>query len=71
MAVAPASRTSQAFSPLSPPSTHHRIEIAFVAQAPRCANFRQHLWQKLLPAKSWVDGHHQNNDAKFQHILDQ
>src|SRR5262249_31157761 len=48
----------------------HRIEPVFVAQAPHCTNFWQHLWQELLTAKARVDGHYQNDPTQLEHVID-
>ena len=34
------------------------------------ADLRQHFRQEGLPGKSGIDGHHQNDIAKVQHVLD-
>ena len=71
IALAPASITCQAFSPLSPPSTSITgSKPALVAQPPQRRDLWQHLRQEFLAAKAGVDGHDQHDAAQMQHIFD-
>src|SRR5262249_29483309 len=41
-----------------------------LAQSPQGTDLRRHLRQELLPAKSGIDGHDQDDVAKMQDLLD-
>src|ERR1700733_13562455 len=47
-----------------------RVESLCSAKPPQFTDFRQHLRQKFLSAKSGIDGHHQDDIAEVQHLLD-
>ena len=71
MAVAPASSTCQAFSPLRPPSTSMTGSRPRASQqASQRADLGQHFGQELLAAKPWIDRHDQHDAAEVEHIFD-
>ena len=60
-----------AFSPFSRRRPQSTDRVAFApAKPPQFTDFRQHLRQKFLSAKSGIDGHHQDDVAEVQHLLD-
>ena len=60
-----------AFSPFCPPSTSIHGSSPFNrTEPPQLTDFRQHLRQEFLSAKSGIDGHHQDDIAEVQHLLD-
>src|ERR1700733_2462478 len=46
-----------------------RVESLCSAKPPQLTNFRQHLRQKFLSAKSRIDCHHQDDVTEMQHLL--
>jgi hypothetical protein len=48
----------------------YRIEAALRADGSDAPDLRQHFRQKGLPAESRIDGHHQNDVAEMENIVD-
>ena len=48
-----------------------RVEPLRLAEPAQLPDFRQHLRQEFLSAKSGIDGHHQDDVAEVQHLLDE
>jgi hypothetical protein len=47
------------------------VEYPGLTESAQFTNFRQRLGQEPLPAKSRIDGHHKDDIAQMQYLLDQ
>ncbi len=59
------------FAVLSAVDLDPRVEPFRLAKPAQFPDFGQHLRQEFLSAKSGIDGHHQDDIAKMQHLLDE
>jgi hypothetical protein len=48
-----------------------RVESLRLAEPAQFLDLRQHLRQEFLSAESGIDGHHQDDVAQVQHLLDE